>query len=42
MFHNNDPWVKKNDDEEFDLPTGCYDVTEVCELVGCYILNQKI
>ena len=34
------PWVKKTGTEKFDVPMGCYDRAEVCELVGCYILNQ--
>ena len=33
-------WVKKTGTENIDVPMGCYDGAEVCELVGCYILNQ--
>lgn len=40
LFHNNDPWVKKNGEEQFDVPMGCFDGEEVCEIVGCYILNE--
>ena len=25
---------------DFDVPMGCYDGVEVCELVGAYLLNQ--
>ena len=32
--------MKKTGTENFDVPVGCYDGAEVCELVGCYILNQ--
>ena len=36
---NNHGW-RKQGTENFDVPMGCYDGAEVCELVGCYILNQ--
>jgi hypothetical protein len=39
LFYCEEPWVKKTDDEDFDVPMGSYDGAEVCELVGCYILN---
>ena len=39
QFHNNDSMVKKSGEEESDVFMG-YDRAEVCELVGCYILNQ--
>ena len=32
--------MKKTGTENFDVPMDCYDAAEVCELVGCYILNQ--
>ena len=40
LFHNKQPWVKKTGTENFDVLMGCYDGVEVCELLGCYILNQ--
>ena len=40
LFHNDEAWVKKNGDEDFDVPMGYFDGAEVCELVGCYILNK--
>ena len=40
LVHDKQPCVKKTGTESFDVPMGCYDGTEVCELVGCYILNQ--
>ena len=27
-------------DEDFDIPMGCYDGAEICELVGIYIQNK--
>ena len=30
----------KNWEENFNVPMGCYDGAEVCELVGTYILNK--
>ena len=32
-------WVKKERDEDFDVPMGCYDSAEVFEILGSYILN---
>ena len=40
LFQNAEPWVKKSGTEDFDVPMGCYDCAEVCELVGSYMLNQ--
>ena len=40
LFHENTPWVKKEGNEDFDVPIGCFDGAEVCEFVGTYILNQ--
>ena len=40
LFHNNEPWIKKSGEENFDIPMGCYDGAEVCELVVTYILNK--
>ena len=34
------PGSKKEGNEDFDAPTGCFDGAEVFELVGTYILNQ--
>ena len=39
LFSEKVPWVKKERDEDFDVPMGCYDGAEVCEIVGSYILN---
>ena len=40
LFYDKQPWVKKTGIENFDGPMGFYDGAEVCELAGCYILNQ--
>ena len=37
LFWNQSTWVKKNGNEDFDIPLGCYDGAEICELVGIYI-----
>ena len=34
MFNRKIPWVKKDGSEDFDVPVGCFDGVEVCELVG--------
>ena len=40
LFHDDTPWVKRSGNEEFDVPMGSYDGAEVCELVGCFLLNK--
>ena len=40
FFHNNQPWEKKSGDPDFDVPMGCYDGAEICEVVGIFILNK--
>ena len=41
LFHNQEPWVKRGD-KDFDLPMGCYDGEEVCELVGSHSQQFKL
>ena len=36
MYHG----LKKTGEENFDVPMGCYDGAEVCELMGTYIWNK--
>ena len=36
MYHG----LKKTEEENFDVPMGCYDGAEVCELMGTYIWNK--
>ena len=40
LFQNGEPWVKKSNDEEFDVPQGCFDGAEVCETTGLWLLHQ--
>ena len=40
LFQNLEPWVKKLGNQNFDVPMGCYDGAELCELVGSFILNK--
>lgn len=40
LFHQGDPWMKRNGDEDFDVPMGSYDGAEVCELIGIFMLSQ--
>jgi hypothetical protein len=40
LFHGQRTWSKTNDSDGalFDVAVGCYDGTEVCELVGLFIM----
>ena len=40
LFHHEEPWMKKNEEEDFDVPMGCHDGAEIFELVGTFILNK--
>ena len=40
LFDEKISWVKKDGSEDFDVPMGCFDAVEVCELVGTFILNK--
>ena len=40
MFSNGGPCIKKDCDEDFDVPMSCYDGAEICELIGTYLLYQ--
>ena len=40
LFSDGEAWVKKNEEDAFDVPLGLYDGAEMCELVGTYLLNQ--
>ena len=39
LFHDKDPWVKKNGNANFDVAMGSNDGAEICELVGIFILH---
>ena len=41
LFQNSESWVKKTGNENFDVPMGCYNGAEVCELVVSFILNKQ-
>ena len=40
LFNEIIPWVKKEEKEHFDVPMGCFDGTEVCELFSSYIYSS--
>ena len=40
LFQNSEPWVKKFGNENFDVPMGCYNGADICELVDSFILNK--
>lgn len=39
LFHNDEPWIKKIGNKEFDVTMGSNDGAEVCELVGIFLLS---
>ena len=39
-FREDSTWVKKEGDEDFDIPMGCYHDAEICEPVGIYVQNK--
>ena len=39
LFSDGQPWTKIGEDN-FDVPMGCYDGAEICELVGLYLLHK--
>ena len=39
-FKTTNPEKTKSGDPDFDVPMGCYDVAEACELVGIFILTK--
>ena len=40
LFQNSESWVKKDSNEDFDVPMVCFYVAKICELVGSFILNR--
>ena len=40
LFNEKIPWVKKDGSEDLDVPMGCFDGAEVCELVVTFMLNK--
>ena len=40
LFYVDNPWVKKDALQHFKVTENSFDVAEICELVGLYLLNQ--
>ena len=40
LFHDNELWVKKGSNGNFDVSQGSYDGAEICELVGILLLHK--
>ena len=40
LFHNNEPWIKTDNNGDFDVTIGSYDGAELCELAGLFMLNE--
>ena len=40
LFHGSKSFIKREVNENFDVPMGCFDGEKVCELVGTYIFSQ--
>ena len=40
LFYNDEPWIKKTRDEDFDVTMGCNNGAELCKTVGIYMLNK--
>ena len=42
LFSDGEPWVKKDDRYDFDVPMGCYHGAEASKLVGTYLLKENM
>ena len=40
LFEGTRPWIKKSGNGDFDVPMGCFDAAEICNLVATYIKSQ--
>ena len=40
LFSKDGTWVKKSDNELFEITMGSFDGDKICELVGLYLLNK--
>ena len=40
MFHDEEPCIEKNREEDSDVLMGCHDGAKILELVGTFILNR--
>ena len=39
MFHENQIWIKQNNQEAFDVPQGCFDGAETSKIIGLYMMD---
>ena len=42
IFHENEPWVRKEGNEDFDVTIGNNDGAEISELVGLFMLSKLV
>ena len=42
IFHENEPWIKKEGNEDFDVTMGSNDGAEISELVALLMLSKLI
>ena len=42
LFSKDETWVKKGNDTLIDVTMGSFDGADVCELVGCYLLDYQL
>jgi len=42
LFDKNEIWIKKGQTRNFDVTMRSYDVAEVCELVGLFLLKELV
>ena len=40
LYFEGNPWIKKNTTDHFDVTEGSFDGSEVCEIVGLFLLKQ--
>ena len=40
LFNNNEPWIKREGDKNFNIPMGCLDGAELSEITGTYMLTE--
>ena len=40
LFHGGESFIKRESNENFNVPMGCFDGADECKLVGTYILSQ--
>ena len=40
LLRHEEPWMKKNEEDDFDVPMGCHNGVEIYEVVGTFILKK--